>query len=195
MMYNRDNGKQEHMTETRERTSYQQMDYSSRNEYVEEPVTAEIDDFDAMLYETSKSNDVVQQAVPAPRPISYEEAIKPSPTTMQFGSQERVKSEIEIKRELMGPYDADPYRYEDKQYKITAKAKVLIAVYAIVVATIFALIVLNTRLLNKMNSEVAMMETQIRVLQDHKHELEQELSFVSSDAEIERRAVEMGMTR
>ena len=82
-----------------------------------------------------------------------------------------------------------------KKFKINAKAKVFIAVYAVVIATICALIILNTTLLKRLDNAVAAKQSQISVMQAENLELNKTLGYVSDDAVIEQKAAEMGMIK
>ena len=113
----------------------------------------------------------------------------PSQTTMQFSDKELRSNPFEDFR----PKNEDAI---DKQYKINTKGKVLIAVYALVVATIFALIILNTRLLKTMNASFAEKSRQVEILQEEVISLNAELDYVSSDAVIEQKAqAQLGMVK
>ena len=71
----------------------------------------------------------------------------------------------------------------------------MIAVYALVVLTIFSLIIMNTRLIRNMNNSITEQEARIEILQEETQALQAEYDFVSSDEEIVRRAEEMGMIK
>lgn len=111
----------------------------------------------------------------------------PSETTMQFVGDERIRL-----YEAMNDLQKNGERTVAKE-GLSAKNKVMIAVYAIVVLTIFTLIVMNTRLLKAMDSSINEREAQISELVLENAELSEHYSFVSSDEEIVRRAEELGM--
>ena len=71
----------------------------------------------------------------------------------------------------------------------------MIAVYALVVLTIFALIIMNTRLIKNMNESISEQEMRIENLIEENQALQAQYEFVSSDEEVLRKAVEMGMVR
>ncbi len=113
----------------------------------------------------------------------------PSQTTMQFSDKELRANPFEDFR----PKNEDAI---DKQYKINTKGKVLIAVYALVVATVFALIILNTRLLKTMNASYVEKQQQVELLQEEVTSLNARLEYVSSDAVIEDKAAnQLGMVK
>ena len=78
---------------------------------------------------------------------------------------------------------------------INTKGKVMIAVYALVVLTIFALIIMNTRLIKNMNESISEQEMRIENLIEENQALQAQYEFVSSDEEVLRKAAEMGMVR
>ena len=112
----------------------------------------------------------------------------PGPTTMQFVS-------TSLRNNPYQDYKDKTDEQDDKRYRINTKSKVLIAVYAVVVAAIFTLIVLNARLLKNMNAKISSQQSQIQILRDAGEQLKSELEFVSSDEEIERRAAELGYVK
>lgn len=116
-----------------------------------------------------------------------EDDLVPSVTTMQFASDDRVR----IYQEMNDCRD-DGERAVAKE-GLSGKNKVMIAVYAIVVLTIFTLIVMNTRLLKTMDSNISEQEAQISELVLENAELSERYSLVSSDEEVVRRAEELGM--
>lgn len=116
--------------------------------------------------------------------------IYPSETTMQFNEKDR--------KYLYEDFHAEKEHEkaeENPEYRVNTKGKVLIAVYALVVLTIFTLIILNTRLLKNMNNSLSQQEARVAVIQAKTEELKARYEFVSSDAEVIRRAEEMGMVK
>lgn len=108
----------------------------------------------------------------------------PSATTMEYQHQGENLENYHEKGESV-----------DKQYTINTKGKILIAVYALVVVTVFALIILNTRLLKTMNASYALKQTEISRLSKEVDDLHKELNYVSSDEVIEEKAEEKGMIK
>ena len=171
------------------------------------------DDFEKMLYEKDDAPSQVSYAAPAeeeqtrrapysydvkpessapyaePERKAFEEESTPGRTTMQFVEEEQLHTNPY--EDFRGDYEVE----NDKRYRINTKGKVLIAVYAIVVAAIFALIILNTRLLKNMNNAISSQQSRLESLKQETEQLREELSSVSDDEEIERRALEMGMVK
>ena len=71
----------------------------------------------------------------------------PSSTTMQFESYD----DNDIYEEVHSKNETDL----QKKYKINTKGKVLIAVYALVIATILSLIVINSRMLKSLDNSIS----------------------------------------
>lgn len=108
---------------------------------------------------------------------------RPTDVTMQFmGSKNPYED-----------YHEEGEEIADRRYKISTKGKVIAAVYAIVIATILALIILNTRLLKNMDSQIAYQQTEINALVKQQQQLGNEFDYVRSDAVIEQKASELGM--
>ena len=115
---------------------------------------------------------------------SFNADIYPSVTTMQFKEMEK------------NPYE--DYRESEnvsvsRRYKISAKGKVLVAVYALVVAIILILIVLNTSMLKSMNNEISAQHAKIAALSEENAALNTRLEYVMSDETIAEKAAEFGM--
>lgn len=188
--------------------------YRSQSSYgyatPEREVRSAADDFEKMLYTSDESEKAYAQSeVYAPQReegasvydtrekevfdnSENEERVvsdsTPGPTTMQFRS-------TALHNDPYQDYQDETAERDDKRYRINTKSKVLIAVYAVVVAAIFTLIVLNTRLLKNMNAKISSQQSQIQILRDAGEQLKSELEFVSSDEEIERRAAELGYVK
>lgn len=117
------------------------------------------------------------------------EDMRPSVTTMQFDGKEDSELYEDIRR---APKTVNR---ENKAYKINTKGKLLIAVYALVVVTIFSLIILNSRMLKNLDNTIGNYSSQVTQLSAQYEEIMEELNFTMSDEEIERKAVEMGMEK
>ena len=115
----------------------------------------------------------------------------PSPTTMQFVGNKDRRYIYEDFSDVEASVDEE----DESAYKINTKGKVMIAVYALVVLTIFALIIMNTRLIKNMNESISEQEMRIETLMEENQALQAQYDFVSSDEEVLRKAAEMGMVR
>ena len=113
--------------------------------------------------------------------------LKPTITTMQFEKSEQNDIYQEIRPQVDNKIDKD--------YKINAKSKILIAVYALVVVTIFSLIIINSRMLKNLDNSIDNYSAQVSELSQEYDVVMDKLENVMSDDEIIRKAVEMGMER
>ena len=82
-----------------------------------------------------------------------------------------------------------------KKYKINTKGKVLIAVYALVIATILSLIVINSRMLKSLDNSISGYAGKITELTEQYTNVNAELDYVKSDEVIIEKAEAMGMVK
>ena len=115
----------------------------------------------------------------------------PSSTTMQFYGKKDRHYVYEDFSDIEQSVEED----EETSYKINTKGKVMIAVYALVVLTIFTLIIMNTRLIKNMNTSINEQEARIEALQEENLALQEKFEFVSSDEEVVRYAAGLGMIK
>lgn len=115
------------------------------------------------------------------------ENLMPSSTTMQFESYE----ENDIYEEVRPRNETDL----QKKYKINTKGKVLIAVYALVVATILSLIVINSRMLKSLDTSISGYANRVTELTQEYAKVTEELDYVKSDAVIAEKAENFGMVK
>ncbi len=159
------------------KNAYAQDNYTQRDTYTKTSTA----DFQAIINEASA------ETVTRNR----DRDLYPTPTTMQFKGEERKYIYEDMNDEDNAVVEAD----DQAVYKINTKGKVMIAVYALVVLTIFTLIIMNTRLIKNMNESINEQEARIELLQQENQALQNEYEFVSSDEEIVRRAEQMGMIK
>jgi len=119
------------------------------------------------------------------------ENLRPTSTTEQFkaGEDNEIYSDIRQIREVKKSNKID------KEYKINTKGKLLIAVYALVVVTIFSLIILNSRMLRNLDNSIDNYASQVTKLSEEYDVVVNELNHVMSDEEVIKKAIEMGMER
>ena len=101
----------------------------------------------------------------------------PSSTTMQFREEDAA---VEIYHDIQ--------RDATASYKINTKGKLLIALYSLVIVTLFALIMLNTRALKSLDYDIAQMNSEVVSLQTQAVELGEEVEYLSSNENIIDRA-------
>lgn len=108
----------------------------------------------------------------------------PSQTTMQFRGMPRA----EIYQD---------YRVDESQYQATAtarpKAKLLMAVLVVIIMALSVLVVLNSALLNNMNTLINEKQQQIEVLQETKNQYDEALKGVTDSETIKDSAMNNGM--
>ena len=109
-----------------------------------------------------------------------DEDLIPSSTTMQFESNE----DNDIYEEVRPKNETDL----QKKYKINTKGKVLIAVYALVIATILSLIVINSRMLKSLDNSISGYTGKITELTEQYTNVNAELDYVKSDEVIIEKA-------
>ena len=117
----------------------------------------------------------------------FDEDLIPSSTTMQFESDE----DNDIYEEVRPKNETDL----QKKYKINTKGKVLIAVYALVIATILSLIVINSRMLKSLDNSISGYAGKITELTEQYTNVNAELDYVKSDEVIIEKAEAMGMVK
>lgn len=127
-----------------------------------------------------KTEDVVAVPVAPVAPVApavEEIDLCPSSTTMQF-KEEMDEAEVfkDVREQTV------------TSYKINAKGKLLIAVYALVVVTLFALIVMNTRALKTLDADIANMKESVALLQQEGERVQDDLAYASSEENIINRA-------
>lgn len=106
----------------------------------------------------------------------------PSQTTMQYlyGNED---------------FEEDENQITNKAYKISARGKIMITVYALVVATIIALIAMNARVLRAMEESIEETQGAVENLMKQTQLLGEELEYVSSEEVVSKKAVELGMSK
>ena len=119
--------------------------------------------------------------------VLNKEDITPSSTTMQFSNlkDEEIYEGVKVKK--IGEVD--------KRYKINTKGKLLIAVYAVAILTIFALILLNARMLHDLDGSIEKYNDTVTQLNEQNVRLENQLDAVSDNDAVIRKAEEFGMVR
>lgn len=174
-------------------------DYREEQPVVDNSAKINNNYYDNLLYyNVSEQAEPVSKTIPAPKTQSYSEIDSlPSQTTMQFINDDEAINDSKIKtRNYTYEYEESRIKDEnDRQYKINAKAKVLIAIYALVVVTIFALIIINTRLLRTMNVQISSYQTQIEQLNNQREQLNIRLKNASSNETVEKWANENNMIK
>lgn len=84
---------------------------------------------------------------------------------------------------------------EKRAHGLTAKGKLLMAVYAVVVVIIMALIIVNTSVLKRAGNEIAAQEARLSEVAAQSQALQDEIDHLTDPDTIIERAAELGMTR
>jgi len=114
-----------------------------------------------------------------------EDDLKPTVDTMKYASKSDIYENVSEKDQTDNK----------NSYSINTKGKILIAVYALVVITVFALIMLNSRMLKNMDSSIDGYNAKINGLTEQVETLNEELNYVKSDEVIISKAEDMGMVK
>ena len=125
----------------------------------------------------------VRQAEPV-----VEEDITPSGTTMQFRTENVGELYNDLEREKEDTR-------QNAKYRINARGKLLAAIYAIVVVTILALIIINTSVLAALRGNNAANAALLAEKQAEYADIAAENEYLSSDDYISSAAKELGMVR
>lgn len=142
---------------------------------------------------------VAEPVAPAYEQPVYEQPVYEQPTAAYA---EEVSEDLTPTMTTI-QYRSDLYRDEQrvvkeekKGYSMTAKGKLLMCVYAIVVAVVLALIIINTSVLNNLDSSIAAREAELNSVMTQSQALKDEIAELTSDSSIISRAEEeLGMVR
>ena len=126
-------------------------------------------------------------AVRQAEPI-VEEDITPSGTTMQFRTENVGELYNDLEREKEDTR-------QNAKYRINARGKLLAAIYAIVVVTILALIIINTSVLAALRGNNAANAALLAEKQAEYADIAAENEYLSSDDYISSAAEDLGMVR
>ena len=135
------------------------------------------------------------QAAPAAAPAA-EQAVFAAPAFAEQGTAFAEDAEEDLAPTATTiQYRTDLYREEQrdvteerKGHALTAKGKLLMAVYAVVVVVVLALIIINTRVLNTLDSAVAERERQLNAVVTQAQELDERIGYLTDPETIMQRA-------
>ncbi|MBO4323720.1 MAG: hypothetical protein J5836_03560 [Clostridia bacterium] len=120
-----------------------------------------------------------------PQEEEADENITPSKTTMQFVNMEKADVYEAVRK--------SESEDGDKRFRINTRSKILIAVYAIAVITIFSLIVLNAAMLKNVDKTINSSVEKIEVLRGENATLNDKLDYVRSDDVVISEAEKRGL--
>lgn len=113
-----------------------------------------------------------------------DEDIRPTSTTMQFGDE----ADADIRNEVVSTKTE-----ENHSFKLSLKGKIVIALYSVVVALVFALIIINTTMLARVRNDVSLKQEQFARTQTEYQLSEERLQELES--QVPQKAEEMGMIK
>ena len=124
------------------------------------------------------ANETVTE-VKAEAKIINDEDIMPTSTTLQFGDGQADVILNDLRKENQVSSVSN-----NQKYRLSASGKVLVTLYAIVVATIIALIVVNTSILAGLKTSVATKQAELNGVMNQYVEASARLDEISSDQHV-----------
>jgi len=123
--------------------------------------------------------DQTETEVKAEAKIINDEDIMPTSTTLQFGDGQAdvILNDLRKENEVTSASS-------NQKYRLSASGKVLVTLYAIVVATIIALIVVNTSILASLKTSVATKQAELNGVMNQYVEASARLDEISSDQHV-----------
>ena len=170
-------------------SEFADREYESENR-VSSFTEDEINDYSEFGYRTEKKINSVSASAEAEDILNAasegnrKNDSTPTVTTMQYAEDT-----------YEGVFSGEGREAEADDFAISPKGKAMIVVYALVIVTIIALIIMNARLLKNMQESIEREESTVEMLTKRAEDLSEELSYVSDEEVIVRKAMEMGMTR
>ena len=116
---------------------------------------------------------VKETPAPIKAAVSTDDDIRPTSTTMQFGDGDTSKVYNDLERSK-----------ENQSYKLNGKGKLVVALYALVVAVILALITVNTGVLKSLDNDIAALNTAYATNLQSVAMQNAEIESISSEAHI-----------
>lgn len=135
----------------------------------------------------TKEREVVKEKV------EQSEDFMPTSTTMQFESS--ADNDVYEDLRVRNTTNEKKQKKSGKAYKFNTKAKLLVAVYALVVVTILSLIVINSNMLKNLDNSIDNYSSQVTELTQEYNMVQEELEIAKSDETIIEKALEMGMEK
>ncbi len=175
------------------------------------PVFAEPVRQEAPAYEQRRVADVFRADSPInTRTVNFEQAapVREYEQEVPYYEEQQGYAEDAMNADLMPTETTTQYRdnlYREEQRvtaveekkprtALSARSKLMIMIYSIVVVVILALIIVNTSVLNTLDGEVAMREAELRNAMDVQQSIEDEIDYYTDSATIIDRAEnELGM--
>ncbi len=112
--------------------------------------------------------------------------IRPTSTTMQFGD-----GDIENLRQDMKKQEAQ----NGEKYKLNAKGKAVVVLYALVLTVVLALIAINSGVLAKLSANEKMLMAEANAKMQTLSNIEMQIDSISTPEYIGEKALELGMNK
>ncbi len=116
-----------------------------------------------------------------------EDDIRPTSTTMQFGDGDIEKLRLDMKKE--------EEQETGGKYRLNAKGKLVVILYALVLTVVMALIAINTGVLAKLSSNEEIVVAEANAKMQTLASIESEIENISSSEYISQKAIEYGMIK
>ncbi len=159
------------------------LNYDRYSEQVQDvaPVAVTVDAEETIETQASTAEAIQQTS-------TSEEDIRPTSTTMQFGEGDIDSLKMDMKREIVEEETTG-------KYKLNAKGKLVVILYALVLTVVMALIAINTGVLAKLSANEQSVNDQYNAKVQALSAIEQEIESVSNPEYIVEQAIELGMIK
>ncbi len=159
------------------------LNYDRYSEQVQEqiPVVATVETAETIETQVSTADSI--QEVSA----FSEDDIRPTSTTMQFGDGDIENLRMDMKKE--------EEQETGGKYRLNAKGKLVVILYALVLTVVMALIAINTGVLAKLSSNEEIVEAEASAKMQTLSAIESEIENISSSEYISQKAIEYGMIK
>ena len=135
--------------------------------------------------EVSASDVVVEEPVnTVVEAVAQDEDIKPTSTTMQFGTDDLDQMYKEMDRTDTA---------KETSYRLNGKGKLLAVLYALTITVVMALIIINTGVLANIKGSTTAKQAELNQLITETTELQEQVYDISNDGYIIDKAEEIGM--
>ena len=140
-----------------------------------------------MILNYDKPAEVVSEPAPVVEEVevsvaeAQDEDIRPTTTTMQFGDADVNQMFNELKE------------HEKTEQKVSGKTKFVVALYAIAVAIVFALIIINTGVLSVIKSKSELKQAELESIIAEYNAVSEDLAKLDDDYVVNVAVNELGM--
>ncbi len=176
-------------------SSYEEFVSTDKREEVnfDEEKIARQKNLEKLLNYDRYSESFAQTAVVEETPVQVveevkmaEDDIRPTSTTMQFGDGDVDQMYRELKQEKEQAHES---------HKLNAKGKFIVVLYALAVTVIMALIIINTGVLSKLNTNNEIKQAQLANIEQEFYQMRNQFETDSSAEVLAERAESLGMIK